>query len=144
MVAQLPWLDQMCGCEEDAEDNADPAYHDVGDAEEGILAADDSGGRDDDRFRATVLGYVEVWGCLLDFQKCGSGRGRGLTMVNVNAVGSWYHIYGIIPLCKFAESRQASQTHPDLEGFVISQIREVFITVAIRISFDPVWWHSHL
>ena len=69
---------------------------------------------------------------------------RGLTMVNINAVSSWYHIHGIIPLRKFAESRQASQTHPDLEGFVIFQIREVLITVAIRISFNPVWWHSYL
>jgi hypothetical protein len=63
MVAQFPWLDQMRGCEEDAEDDTDPSYHDVGDAEEGVLAADYGGGGDDDGFCAAVLGYVEVWRC---------------------------------------------------------------------------------
>jgi hypothetical protein len=63
MVAQFPWLDQMRSREKDAEDDADPAYDDVGDAKEGVLAADYGGGGDDDGFCAAVLSYVEVWGC---------------------------------------------------------------------------------
>ena len=53
----------MRGCEEDAKDDADPSDDDVGDAEEGVLAADYGGSGDDDGFCAAVLGYVEVWGC---------------------------------------------------------------------------------
>jgi hypothetical protein len=63
MVAQFPWLDQMRGCKEDAEDDADPSDDDVGDAEEGVLAADHGSGGDDDGFCATVLSYIEVWRC---------------------------------------------------------------------------------
>lgn len=55
-------------------------------------------------------------------------------MVNINTVGSWYHIRGIVPLRKLTESRQTSQTHPDLKGFVILQIRVVLITEAIWVS----------
>ena len=60
MVAELTWLDEMRDGEERAEDDADAAYDDVCDAKEGILAAHDGAGRDDDRFCAAVFGYVEI------------------------------------------------------------------------------------
>jgi hypothetical protein len=60
MVAQFPWLDQMRGCKEDAEDDADPSDDDVGDAEEGVLAAHYGARADYDRFCAAVFCYVEI------------------------------------------------------------------------------------
>ena len=60
MVAEFSGLDQMRDCEEGAEHDADAADDYIGDAEEGVLAAHDGAGRDDDRFGATVVGYVEV------------------------------------------------------------------------------------
>lgn len=62
MVAQLPGTDQMRDCEEGAEHDADAADDDVGDAEEGVLAAHYGAGGDDDGFRAAIFGDVEVWG----------------------------------------------------------------------------------
>lgn len=46
--------------EHGAEHDADAAYDDVRDAEEGVLAAHDGAGGDDDGFRAAVFCYVEV------------------------------------------------------------------------------------
>jgi len=60
VVAELAWLDEMRDGEERAENDADAAYDDVGDAQEGILAAHDGAGRDDDGFCAAVFCYVEI------------------------------------------------------------------------------------
>ena len=61
MVAQFSGLDQMCDCKECAENNADACYDDVGDSEEGVLAANYGTRGDDDGFRATVFSDVEIW-----------------------------------------------------------------------------------
>ena len=60
MITQFPRFDQICDCEECAENDANACYDDVGDAEEGVLAADNGASRDDDGFCAAVFGYVEI------------------------------------------------------------------------------------
>lgn len=44
----VPWFDQMCNGEDDAENDAKTANDDVCDAEEGVLAAHDRSGGDED------------------------------------------------------------------------------------------------
>lgn len=144
VVAQFPRLDQVCNSEDHAEHDADACYDDVGDSEEGVLASDDSAGRDDDRFCSTVIGYVEVWELLVDFCGWSKGEGDEHTVVNVHTVSSGLHSHIIVTLSKLAECRQASQSHPDLESLVIHQIRVVVIAVVIRISQHPVRRYRHI
>jgi hypothetical protein len=55
----------MRGCEENAENDADPSHNNVGDAQERVLAADYGSGGDDNGFGTAVFGYVEVWSVLV-------------------------------------------------------------------------------
>jgi hypothetical protein len=48
MIAQFPRLDQMRYREEGSENDADPGYDHVSDAEEGIATPDYGAGADDD------------------------------------------------------------------------------------------------
>jgi hypothetical protein len=60
VITQFAGFDEMGGGEECAEHDADAADDDVGDAEEGVLAAHYGAGADYDGFCAAVFGYVEV------------------------------------------------------------------------------------
>lgn len=51
----------MGDCEERAKHDANSCYYDVGDAEEGVLAAYDGTCGDDDGFGAAVFSHVEIW-----------------------------------------------------------------------------------
>jgi hypothetical protein len=49
----------VCGCEDSTKQNAETAYDNIRNAEEGILASHDGSGGDQDGFGATVLFYVK-------------------------------------------------------------------------------------
>ena len=60
MVTQFPGSDEMGDCEERAEHNADSCHNDVGDTEEGVLAAYHGACGDNDGFCAAVFSYVKI------------------------------------------------------------------------------------
>lgn len=55
----LPGLDKVGGEEDDAEDNAESSNHDVGNAEEVVLAAHNGTSGDEDGLGASVFGSGE-------------------------------------------------------------------------------------
>ena len=60
MIAQFSWLDEMCNRKNSPEHDADSCYDNVRDAEERVLAANNSTCGYDDGFRAAVLSDVEI------------------------------------------------------------------------------------
>ena len=50
----MPWFDKMCNSEYNTQDDAKATNHDIGDSQEGILAAHDSPCRYQNRLGATV------------------------------------------------------------------------------------------
>src|SRR6266536_5138919 len=63
MISQFTRFDEMSDGEEGTEHDTDSTDDDVGDSEEGVLAAHYGAGADYDGFGTAVVGYVEV--CLL-------------------------------------------------------------------------------
>ena len=58
----IPWLDEMCGCENGTEDNAETANDDVGDAQEVVAATHNGTGGDEDGLLALVYFGREICG----------------------------------------------------------------------------------
>lgn len=124
MVAEFPGLEEVGDREKDAEEDADACYGDVGDAEEGVLAAYHSACADDDGLGAAVFRHAEIWVWLgIKTERMCRDRGRAKrrqhTMVDGKAVTTSLHYRGIIPLRQFAESWQTCQSHPDLERLIV-------------------------
>jgi len=63
MVPKFPWLNKMCDSKDSTEENAKSSNNNIGDAQEGILAAHGGAGGYDDRFSAAV---VEDWEVIVD------------------------------------------------------------------------------
>lgn len=94
----------MSDREKYAEEDADACYGDVGNAEEGILAAYHSACADDDGLGAAVLCHAKIWfwlGIKIEWMRRGRDRGkrRKHTMVDAKAVTASFHYIIIIPLC---------------------------------------------
>ena len=60
MIAEFSGLDQVRGGEDGAEDDADATDDDVGDSEEGVAAAHDAAGGNENGLGAAKLGHLEV------------------------------------------------------------------------------------
>jgi len=58
---EIPWLDEMCYCEDSSEEDAKAPNNDVGDAEERVLAAHYGARGYDYGLCATVLCDGGVW-----------------------------------------------------------------------------------
>ena len=56
----IPRLDQVRYCEQSAQDDANPSYHHISDAQEGILPTHHRPRRDNDRFRAAIDSHIEI------------------------------------------------------------------------------------
>ena len=65
-------------------------------------------------------------------------------MIDVYSVGSSSHSRSIVALSKLAESREASETHPDLESLILLQFRVVSIRVSVWISLNPIRGHEDI
>ena len=63
VMEDVPRLDEMCGGEERAQDDAESADDDVGNAEERVAAAHDGPRGDDERLGAAIDGHGEVCAC---------------------------------------------------------------------------------
>jgi hypothetical protein len=67
MVSEFSRLDEMGDGEQGTKHYADTADDDVGDAQEGVLAAHDGSRRDYDGFCTAVFSYVKICLVVLDW-----------------------------------------------------------------------------
>ncbi len=148
MISQFTRFDEMSDGEEGTEHDTDSTDDDVGDSEEGVLAAHYGAGADYDGFGTAVVGYVEV--CLL--VRCETegilGWGWGVwerTVVDVKGISSSNHSLIIIPLSQLAECGQARKTHPNLEWLIVLQIGMEIIGISrLWEPVHPVRWNENL
>ena len=125
--------------EDNANDEADAAHHDVGDPKEGVLAPQDAGGGDDNRL---CPGELSHWIVVADHQLILHVGGQSLLEFWANSV---LHTPKQLP-----EVGQGRSTHPDDEILilesVIGQVTRHWIyglSVKLPDIFLPIhWFHS--
>ena len=127
-----------------AENDADAAHDDVGDAHERVLAAHHGSSGQNDRLGAVKLGHREVCSSKSVASEV-MGQLYGHTMSNVQLISPRLHGLIVISQSQLAESGQPSRAHPDLKFFILLQIRRrVILSVVIRVFLVPVWWRHDL
>jgi len=106
--------------EDGAEQDADAADNNIRNTEEGILAAHDGAGGDEDLLCAAEDRHVEL-------------------VPDVDLVAAGVHDAGVVAHRQLAEVRQSRRAHPHLEPLPLLQVRQRDARVVLWVHAQPVW-----
>lgn len=121
MIAELPWLEEVAGSEEDAEEDTDTTNHYIGNSQEWISSTNDRCSRNHQSLRSAVRSHV-----------------KGLC--NIYLIGTGGHGSRVLSEVELAEGWQARRPHPILEVVVRVKIWGwIFGGITIWISLCPIW-----
>lgn len=136
----LPWLQEVSDGEDATEDNTQATDDHVCDSKEVVTATHDGTSGDDDGLGTLVcLGWEVCVHMLVSLTShTNIGSDKGLTVGDVNLVGSSSHGLVVIALIQLAELGQTGCTHPDLESLPLAQVGRTVLFSVLGECFTPV------